>query len=74
MDSNVAGMRCRAMREVRGQQGLIRRSTEGTIRHHMKNLGRHLISVQWDGGITQYVFPSEIEIIAQEERSLSTRE
>jgi hypothetical protein len=70
MDTDLTGMRCRAMREVRGHQGLIRRSTEGTIRHHMDNLGRHLISVQWDGGITQYVFPSEIEIITREERLL----
>jgi hypothetical protein len=37
----------------------------------MENLGRRLISVQWDGGITDYVFPSEIEIIAGEARSLS---
>jgi hypothetical protein len=70
MDTNLTGIRCRAMRAVRDHQGLIRRSTEGTIRHQMDNLGRHLISVQWDGGITQYVFPSEIEIIANEERSL----
>jgi hypothetical protein len=70
MDGNLTGMRCRATRELRGHQGLIRRSAEGTIRHQMNNLGRHLISVQWDGGVTQYVFPSEIEIIAREERSL----
>jgi hypothetical protein len=25
--------------------------------------GRHLISVEWDNGVTDYVFPFEIEII-----------
>jgi hypothetical protein len=71
IDTSLTGIRCRAMREVRSHRGLIRRSTEGTIRHDMDNLGRRLISVQWDGGVTDYVFPSEIEIIAREERSLS---
>jgi hypothetical protein len=46
---------------------LIKRSTEGTIQHDIENVGRHLISVQWDGGITDYVFPFEIEIVAEEE-------
>lgn len=67
IDTNLTGMRCRATSEVRSQRGLIRRWTEGTIRHDMDNLGRRLISVQWDGGVTDYVFPSEIEIIAAEE-------
>jgi hypothetical protein len=71
IESSLTGMRCRAMRPVRSHRGLIRRSTEGTIRYDMENLGRHLISVQWDGGVTDYVFPSEIEIIAGEARSLS---
>jgi hypothetical protein len=33
----------------------------------MDNFGRQLISVQWDFGVVDYVFPSEIEIIAGEE-------
>jgi hypothetical protein len=45
---------------------LIKRSTEGTIQHGIDNFGRRLISVEWDGGITDYVFPSEIEIIDSE--------
>ena len=71
IDTSLTGIRCRAMREVRSHRGLIRRSTEGTIRHDMDNLGRRLISVQWDSGGTDYVFPSEIEIITGDERSLS---
>ena len=33
--------------------------------HDIDNLGRHLISVRWDIGITDYVFPSETEIIQE---------
>jgi len=68
MDANIKGMRCRAMREVRSHRGLIKRSTEGTIQHYIENLGRELISVQWDVGITDYAFPAEIEIISEESR------
>jgi hypothetical protein len=41
----------------------VKPSTEGTIQHHIDSFGRHLISVQWDSGVTDYVFPFEIEII-----------
>ena len=67
-DTNLKGMRCRATRLVRSHRGLVNRSTEGTIQHDIENIGRRLISVQWDGGVTDYVFPSEIEII--DERKL----
>jgi hypothetical protein len=65
-DTHLAGARCRATRGMRSHRGLIERSTEGTIQHDIDNLGRHLISVQWDIGITDYVFPSEIEIIGKD--------
>ena len=31
----------------------------------MENLGRHLISVQWENGVIDYVYPFEIELFAQ---------
>ena len=65
--TRLAGMRCRATTAVRTHRGLIKRSTEGIIQHDIENVGRHLISVEWDGGITDYVFPFEIEIVAEEE-------
>lgn len=67
IDTSLMGMRCRATREVRSHQGLIRRFTEGTVQHDIDNFGRHLISVQWDTGVTDYVFPFEIEIIEEEQ-------
>jgi hypothetical protein len=62
-DTEQKGRRCRATGVVRSHRGVIGRSTEGTILHDIDNLGRHLISVHWDIGVTDYVFPSEIEII-----------
>ncbi|HXG52811.1 MAG TPA: hypothetical protein VNN77_15545 [candidate division Zixibacteria bacterium] len=45
---------------------MIKRSTEGTILYDIENLGRRLISVRWDIGVTDYVFPSEIEILGRQ--------
>ena len=59
---NQIGMRCRATREIRTHEGLVRRFTEGTIRGVIDNLGRQLINVEWDSGITTYAFFNEIEI------------
>jgi hypothetical protein len=36
---------------------------EGTIQYEIENLGRHIINVRWDNGLTLNVFPNEIEII-----------
>ena len=56
------GMRCRATKEIRTHEGLIRRFTEGTIQGVIDNLGRQLINVRWDSGITTYAFSNEIEL------------
>lgn len=66
VENNLSGARCRARTALRSHRGVIKRSTEGTIQHDIDNLGRRLISVQWDGGITDYVFPSEIELVDRE--------
>ena len=57
------GMKCRTTREIRTHGGRLGRFTEGTIQGVIDNLGRQLISVEWDSGITTYVFSNEIEII-----------
>lgn len=59
-------MRCRAMREIRTSHGLIRGSTEGVIQCDTENLGRNVIQVQWDSGVTDYAYPLEIAILGQE--------
>jgi hypothetical protein len=46
VDASLTGMRCRATKEIRSHQGLIRRYSEGIVQYDMENLGRHLLSVQ----------------------------
>jgi len=67
VDTSLTGMRCRATKEIRSQQGLVRRYSEGIIQYNMDNLGRHLIRVQWDNGVIDYVYPLEIELLDQRE-------
>ncbi len=67
MDTRLTGAKCRSTKPIRSHRGVIRTSTEGTIQHNIYNLGRCLISVQWTSGTTDYVFPSEIEIIEKKE-------
>ena len=56
------GMRCHTTKEIRTHWGRLGRFTEGTIQGVIDNLGRQLISVAWDSGVTAYVFVNEIEI------------
>ena len=69
INSSLTGRRCRATKEIRSYQGLTRRFTEGTIQYDLDNIGRHLLSVKWDNGVTDYAFPLEIEIIDEEDSS-----
>ena len=67
INTTLAGARCRATKEIRSHLGRTGRYTEGTIQYDIDNLGRHLISVQWDNGVTDYAYPFEIEIIDERE-------
>lgn len=67
IDTSLTGKRCRATKEIRSHQGLTRRFTEGTIQYDLDNIGRRLLSVKWDNGVTDYAFPFEIEIIDEED-------
>jgi hypothetical protein len=62
INQSQKGMRCRTTKLIRTHGGLISRFTEGTIQGVIDNLGRQLISVEWDSGVTTYVFFNEIEI------------
>ena len=65
------GMKCRTTREIRTHGGRLGRFTEGTIQAVIDNLGRQLISVEWDSGVTSYVFFNEIEIKTRVESEAS---
>jgi hypothetical protein len=73
IETSLTGMRCRATKEIRSYQGLVKRYSEGIIQYDLDNLGRHLVSVQWDNGVIDYVYPREIEILGREdERAFNT--
>jgi len=63
IDLSSEGIRCRAAREIRTNWGMVASSTEGTIQYEIENLGRNLIHVHWDNGLSLNVSPGEIEII-----------
>ena len=63
IDLSSEGMKCRAVRDIQSYQGTVSASMEGTIQYEIENLGRHIINVRWDNGLTLNVFPKEIEII-----------
>jgi hypothetical protein len=65
------GVRCRATRAIRTHEGLINRFTEGTIQDVIDNLGRQLVRVKWDSGITTYAFFNEIESMTSVESEVS---
>ena len=71
INGSQKGMRCRTTKELRTHGGLISRFTEGTIQGVIDNLGRQLISVEWDSGVTTYVFINEIEIKTRVESEVS---
>ena len=66
INMSLTSMRCRATKEIKSHHGLTMIFTEGTIQSAIDNFGRQLISVEWDNGVTDYVFPWEIEIIDPE--------
>jgi hypothetical protein len=60
VDRTHAGMRCHTRLLLRTVKGILPRQSPGTVMYEMDNLGRHLIVVSWDTGITVPVFPDEI--------------
>ena len=61
IDRTHAGLRCRTLHLVRTVKGDLPRGSHGTVVSEMENLGRQLVLVDWDAGMTVPVFPHEIE-------------
>ena len=62
LDRTHAGLRCHTRYLVRTVNGDLPRDSHGTVVYELDNLGRHLILVEWDTGISVPVFPDEIEL------------
>ena len=67
IDRSHSGARCRTLRHVNTLEGVLLRDSYGTLRYEMDNLGRRLVFVDWDNGMSVPVFPHEIEVLEQEE-------
>lgn len=65
MDRSHSGWRCRTVRYLNTVEGILPRNSGGTIRYEIENLGRDLVVVDWDNGMSVPVFPYEIEIFMQ---------
>jgi hypothetical protein len=66
-----SGSRCRVIREVHHPSGAVHRSTLGTIRYAMENLGRDLVMVDWDTGQATVVFPNDIELVEVDQAAVA---
>ncbi len=62
LDRTQTGLRCHTRHLVRTVKGDLPRGSHGTVVYELDNLGRHLILVEWDTGISVPVFPDEIEL------------
>jgi hypothetical protein len=62
IDRTHAGSRCYTRHLLRTVKGNLPRGSQGSVVYELENLGRQLILVNWDCGISVPVFPNEIEI------------
>ena len=65
------GRRCRSTRTIAHPRGVLVRATEGTIRTMRENLGRNLITVDFDSGEKLVLFAHEIEPIRGASETIS---
>lgn len=65
IDRTHSGWRCQTRRLIRTVKGDLPRGCHGTVVYETENLGRQLILVSWDLGISVPVFPDEIDVESQ---------
>jgi len=59
----VPGVRIRSTRPITHPGGILRRAAEGTVRTRRENIGRQLLTVEFDSGERLVLFPHEIELL-----------
>jgi hypothetical protein len=67
MDHSFGGIRCRTSRPIAHHRGYLPREVEGTIRYSIENIGRTLLRVDFDSGVSLMVLPDDVTV---EERTL----
>ena len=66
IDRTQTGTRCYTTRFIRTVKGDLPRGSCGMVLYAVENLGRRLILVDWNIGITVPVFPEEIVLESQD--------
>ena len=61
----IPGARCRALRSITHQGGILRRGDEGTVLAMRENLGRWLVTVDFESRGRLVLFAHEIEPLAE---------
>jgi len=64
------GLRCRATRNITHKGGVLNRAAEGTVRSTRENIGRQLITVDFDCGEKLVLFEHEIEPVDPNARGM----
>jgi hypothetical protein len=59
----LRGRRCRVTKPVQSYAGRFERFAEGTVRYVTENLGRMLVTVDFDAGGSSVLFPEEIDLL-----------
>lgn len=59
----VLGQRCRSTRPILHLLGVVGRASEGTVIATRENLGRRLLTVDFDSGEKLVLFPHEVESV-----------
>lgn len=63
MSEFVQGLRCRTTRAITHKKGVVQRSAEGTVRAVRENIGRKLVTVDFDSGEELVLFTHELEVV-----------
>lgn len=74
VDKSRSGARCSTVRYIQTVNGNLPRGSKGTVVYEVDSLGRRLIFVKWDIGISVAVFPDEIDIEAEKEGETYARD
>jgi hypothetical protein len=62
MDRTLGGTRCRTVRPIAHHGGYLPRRLEGTIRYAIENIGRTLLRVDFDSGVSVMVLPDDVAV------------
>ena len=60
INRSLGGKRCRTTRRIAHHGGYLPRALEGTICYETQNLGRTLVRVEFDSGVSMMVLPDDI--------------